>query len=81
MENDDKIQRYINRCKRLITKYNSPNEAFDRDDTPNWTVKELIFWLDWNVIPVCSMSKNDTEILNNEIEILLNNHIYQTTLF
>jgi hypothetical protein len=71
----EKIQKYVNRSRRLMKKYPNPNDFFFENELPidKWNVKDLIFWLDWNAIPVVSMSSAD----NLELKLELQNMIDQ----
>ena len=77
----EKIERYIKRTKRHLKKYPDSKDWFtESPDADKWTLKDLYWWLDWNVIPAASMCKSDGYDLRIQLEILLQEHYKEDQL-
>jgi len=67
----DKIEKYINRTKRLMAKHPNIQDGFPGSTEKTYSVNFLMRWLDWKSIPICSMSKQDLSELREELTNLL----------
>ena len=69
-----KVERYTKRASRHLKKYPDAKDWFTKSNVNKWTVKDLMWWLDWEVIPVCSMSADEITQLQAALAQLLQKH-------